>query len=68
VPKNIKRWINVFDSADVLGYAAAGIFDRAQDYNFSSHVTAFTAHGMYFERPRFYERLRARIGQPEPAS
>lgn len=61
VPENIKRWINIFDSADVLGYATSRIFDRTEDYAFSCGVTALTAHSMYFDRPHFYERLRARI-------
>jgi len=61
VPANIKRWINVFDPADVLGFKADGVFDRVEDYAFSSNVSSLTAHGMYFERPHFYERLRARI-------
>lgn len=61
VPDNIKRWINVFDPADALAYAASRVFDRVEDYAFSSEVSALTAHSMYFARPQFYERLRARI-------
>jgi hypothetical protein len=61
VPANIRRWINVFDPADVLGFKADGVFDRVEDYAFSAGVSSLTAHGMYFERPHFYERLRARI-------
>lgn len=63
-PKNIRRWINVFDPADVLGYSAARIFTGVEDYAFSSQVTSLTAHSMYFERPHFYERLRDRILHP----
>jgi hypothetical protein len=66
VPTNIKRWINVFDPADVLGFKADGVFDRVEDYAFSSNVSSLTAHGMYFDRPHFYERLRARIGGSHP--
>jgi hypothetical protein len=69
VASNIRRWINVFDTADVLSYRAAPIFDRAEDYSFSSHVSSLTAHSMYFERPLFYQRLRARLlpaGVPTP--
>ena len=62
VPANIKRWINVFDPADVLGFKADGVFDRVEDYAFSAGVSSLTAHGMYFERPHFYERLWVRIG------
>jgi hypothetical protein len=61
VTPKILRWINVFDTADVFSYKAAPIFDRAEDYNFSSHVSTLTAHSMYFERPLFYERLNARL-------
>jgi hypothetical protein len=66
VPDNIKRWINVFDPADVLGFKADSVFDRVEDYAFSSNVSTLTAHGMYFERPHFYERLRARIRGEHP--
>lgn len=66
VPANIKRWINVFDPADVLGFKADGVFDRVEDYAFSSGVSSLTAHGMYFERPHFYERLNERIKTPPP--
>jgi hypothetical protein len=61
ITPNIKRWINVFDTADLFGYSAARVFGGTEDYAFSSNVTAFTAHSMYFYRPRFYQRLRARI-------
>jgi hypothetical protein len=60
-PINIRRWINIFDPADVLAYSADRIFAGVEDYAFSSQVTALTAHSMYFERPHFYERLRDRI-------
>ena len=66
VPDNIRRWINVFDPADVLGFKADRVFDRVEDYAFSSGVSSVTAHSMYFERPHFYERLRARIAGAHP--
>jgi hypothetical protein len=61
---NIKRWLNVFDTADVLGYATARIFNQSRDFEFSTAVTALTAHSMYFDRPEFYDRLRTRILKP----
>jgi hypothetical protein len=61
---NIKRWLNVFDTADVLGYSTARIFAGSRDFEFSTEVTALTAHSMYFDRPEFYVRLRERILKP----
>ena len=63
LPPNIKRWINVYDHADVLSYAGSGIFEGCEDYVLPSGAAAWTAHSMYFQRPLFYERLRARLAQ-----
>ena len=64
LPANIKRWLNVFDPADVLSYSTARIFNQSRDFGFSTGATALTAHGMYFDRPEFYDRLRLRILKP----
>jgi len=60
-PPNVGRWINVLDINDVLGFAAARIFDDVKDYRYSTGKGAFSAHSTYFVRPSFYERLSARL-------
>lgn len=60
-PDNIKRWINVFDPIDVLGYSIERIFADTSDYEFKTDTSPLSAHGMYFHRPSFHKRLRERI-------
>jgi hypothetical protein len=60
-PPNVKRWINVIDPSDPLGYAVADIFDDTIDTSFDSDAPVWSAHTSYFVRPLFYERLRARM-------
>lgn len=64
VPPNIKHWINVYDEVDIFSYAAKAVFDRVDiDARYDTQTYVIKAHGAYFEQARFYERLRARIGQ-----
>lgn len=60
-PKNIKRWLNIFDPIDVLGYATSRIFSDSVDYKFATDTLPMSAHSMYFYRPSFHKRLRERI-------
>lgn len=58
----VEHWINVFDELDVLSFRAAPLFDGGvRDMMFSSRTGIFDAHGAYFERVQFYERLRKRL-------
>ena len=58
-PTNVKRWINVFDSRDILGFAAARVFDGVEDYHFAmGHAGRMVS---YFVEPVFYERLGDRL-------
>lgn len=60
-PRNVNRWINVFDSTDILGFAAGRVFEGVVDYHF---VTGRAwAHGGYFVEPMFHERLGRRLGE-----
>jgi hypothetical protein len=59
---NVKRWINVFDYNDVLGFAAERIFAGVEDYAYSTGKGVVKAHGSYFVMPSFYRRLADRIG------
>lgn len=60
---NVGRWINVFDSNDILGFAAEKIFDGVDDYRYSTGKGVLAAHSTYFIRPSFYHRLAARLGE-----
>lgn len=61
VPGNIRKWVNVYDTADVFAYRTEPIFDRARDFSFSTETLALNAHSMYFYRPGFHQRLNARL-------
>ncbi|WP_156830516.1 alpha/beta fold hydrolase [Methylobacter marinus] len=63
-PANLRRWINIFDTTDVLSFAANKVFDGVEDYAFSSETDTFSSHSAYFLRPSFYERLRVRLSTP----
>jgi hypothetical protein len=60
---NVGIWLNIFDQNDVLGFAAADIFDGVTDFAYSTGQGVFAAHGSYFSRPRFHARLGARLGK-----
>jgi hypothetical protein len=62
-PRSVKRWINVLDPADVLAYSTSRIFADSTDTEFSTGAPVWSAHGMYFYRPSFHQRLAARILQ-----
>lgn len=59
---NVGRWINVFDSKDVLGFATEKIFDGVKDFQYSTGKGVLAAHSTYFIRPSFYDRLAIRLG------
>jgi hypothetical protein len=60
LPKRAARWWNVYDPVDILSFRCQSIFEKVEDYKFSSAVGLLDAHTAYFKRPKFYERLRAR--------
>jgi hypothetical protein len=59
----VRRWINVFDANDVLGFATEKIFNGVEDYQYSTGKGLLAAHSTYFIRPSFYGRLAARLGE-----
>jgi hypothetical protein len=61
MPPKLKRWLNVFDTNDVLSYRVSPVFDGAQDFNYDTGYSSLQAHGGYFMRPSFYVRLAARL-------
>lgn len=60
-PQNVGRWINVFDLNDVLGFAAAGVYNGVEDFAYSTGKGALKAHGAYLMLPSFHIRLRERL-------
>ncbi len=60
-PANLARWLNVFDTNDVLSYRAEPVFDGVEDFHYDTGFSLFQAHGGYFERPSFYKRLAERL-------
>jgi hypothetical protein len=60
-PFRTKRWWSVYDPVDILSFRCQDIFEKVEDYDFSSAVGLLDAHTAYFKRPKFYERLRARV-------
>ncbi|MGW7133427.1 hypothetical protein ACWGIA_34540 [Streptomyces bobili] len=52
---NVGRWVNVVDPADPLAFAAAPVFDGAEDLRFDTG--AWWAHGGYITSPYFHHRI-----------
>jgi hypothetical protein len=63
-PANVVRWLNVFDTNDILSYRVEPVFDQARDFLYETGYSTLQAHSGYFMRPSFYERLAARLTQP----
>ncbi len=59
-PNNIKRWINVFDETDYVGFGVTDVFTGAKDFSFDADAYPILSHGAYFDTPNFYVRLRER--------
>jgi hypothetical protein len=60
-PRSVKRWVNVFDTNDVLSYRLDPIVSEVTDYYYDTGYSSFSAHSGYFMRPSFYERVAARL-------
>lgn len=60
-PPNVKRWINIFDHSDLLGFRVAPIIDGVDDFMYVTG-SLLNAHGQYFVQPGFHDRLAKRVG------
>lgn len=60
-PPNVAHWINIFDLTDIFGFTTEDVFEDVEDYRFDTDTLPVLSHSMYFERPRFYARLRERV-------
>jgi hypothetical protein len=65
-PMNVHRWLNVFDQLDPFAYCMEPVFEGVEDFEFNTRKTVFGAHGAYFNRDNFYERLRQKIKEMKP--
>jgi hypothetical protein len=61
-PPNVGRWINVFDSNDVLAFATKGVFSGTEDFRYATGRWTLEAHSAYFRIASFYDRLGKHIG------
>lgn len=62
-PASLKRWLNVFDTNDVLSYQLEPIMSEVSDFHYDTGYSALGAHGGYFLRPSFYKRMAARLAK-----
>lgn len=62
-PRNIARWINVFDEVDIFAYACGRVFQDVEDFSYDTGTHVVKAHGAYLEQDRFFARLRKRIDE-----
>lgn len=60
-PRNIKKWINVIDSCDVLAFAASPVFESVTDFGFSTLGGIVSSHVSYFNHPSLFLRMSDRI-------
>jgi hypothetical protein len=60
-PSSVSRWLNVFDTNDVLSYRIEPVFANVQDFHYDTGYSSLSAHGGYFARPSFYRRIAARL-------
>lgn len=66
-PKRAKRWLNIVDTNDVLGFLVlptftAAVPDTVHDFKYNTGYPVTGAHSGYFKWPSFYKRLAQRIG------
>ena len=62
-PKNVKKWLNVYDVADVLSYLHEPVFGKTavKDVQVRARANVSNAHGHYFADPGFYELIAAEL-------
>ncbi len=66
-PQRVKRWLNIIDTNDVLGFLVLPTFTGAvpgtvHDFKYNTGFPVTGAHSGYFKWPSFYKRLAQRIG------
>lgn len=54
-PRNVKKWLNIYDPSDFLGFAAEQLFEGIIDVPYASGKIGIGSHADYFKLPSFYE-------------
>lgn len=62
-PGGVRRWLNVFDTNDILSYRLEPVIAGVSDFLYDTGYSSLGAHGGYFLRPSFYKRLAKRLTQ-----
>jgi pimeloyl-ACP methyl ester carboxylesterase len=62
MPGAVRRWINVFDYSDLLGFEVGSIIDGVSDYGYRTG-SLLKAHGAYLLQPGFHQRLARRAAE-----
>jgi hypothetical protein len=57
-PKPVKKWINVYDPADVLSFVHEPVFDGVKDVKLKDGANLINAHGAYSGSESFYNAIR----------
>jgi hypothetical protein len=65
MPKNISRWLNVYDPVDVLAFRCEGIFRDVEDIEWNGHCSTLSAHGAYMFNPGLFALLSQKLTAPE---
>jgi hypothetical protein len=65
-PAQVKRWLNIFDPHDFLGYPASHLFSGIDDFHLPTYAVGASAHADYFNRRSFYFHLARRIADYLP--
>ncbi|TDN68245.1 hypothetical protein [Paraburkholderia sp. BL10I2N1] len=65
-PTRAKRWLNIVDTNDVLGFLVLPVFtaavpDTVHDFKYNTGYPVTGAHSGYFKWPSFYKRLAQRL-------
>ncbi len=57
-PENVKKWINVYDPADVLSFLYEPVFEGVTDIKLKDGANVTNSHGAYWGSVDFYEAVR----------
>lgn len=60
-PAMVKRWVNIIDMNDFLGFAADKIFEGIVDVEYASGKLGVSTHADYFKLPSFYKCMAAAV-------
>jgi hypothetical protein len=61
-PKNVRRWVNIYDLSDILAFSTSPVFDESiRNYQYDGRTLPLLSHTAYFQRQTFFDRLQVRI-------